>query len=1472
MGFLLSVFCLAWANAQSVDNYKFESSTGTYTVLTGGTPLTQIPTDGSDVSKFVYDATSKVAIEKSGEKKTIAGIDMGFDFMMGGETYRKFAVTGCGYVLFGKSGADIEFTDNPVYVTNMDKDYILAAAGIGTDAKVYGLKVEYAITGADGSKVLTVQFSNINYHAADAEKRMAYQLRFYEKDSKVEMSFAGYDDSNLGSGMRFRVGLVAGKKVHFRKPDGDYATTTYTDNPSAVWNLSTFPANLAYTFSLPDPCAVPTYVVTDLKLTPKSDAMGIEVLVDTTGKQADGILLIASEQQITENPDGKTFTTGQAALGGTVLAAGSWDDFEFRELDRTHLTFTHQKDDANKLQPNTTYHYAVYFANTQGCLARYTAPVTKAEATATTAPTELKITESSLSEVKFSAKANDLNEQIAILMTTGAGEEKITGNNLRVYIGNYAEIPADAQKGNKFTVSYRSGDTEVVDTTEVLYVGVAGENITCPVALESNRVYYFGAVSKGKNNGAYSTLTAEAAPHLTPAALPFTDNFKDNFPKDEEKPFIGGWAGTTNFETDYNSRYPVSALKTEAGEAILMIPALDFPADSNVLVNISMSTVYWDGSSTSNFGEANWKEGDSICLEISKNGGKTFEFVKVIHKETDSKNKNLNNIMLKDYLGVKQVVLRVRVKAAAAGTAGDKLLNVQVSRITMTALPFCPAPKRLRVSTIYGGTLGLTWDAGENGEKQWNISTSAAVAEGQEPAWSRPALVEQKPYYLTGLGDREVYNVRVQAVCEGGRTSGWVEGQVQAGRVPSFTEDFNSIAFKKDYYSGELQPQHPTNWKASYYYYPGWDVDINTFPETLYLSTIDEKTSYVGLNTYKTLEAITADMSDYDGALAIDMGKNDGSSTSGHYKRIVATPVVELNKVEKAKMVFDLAYGKIVDNVLTAAEAKEGHELKLWISVDSGRTVKTTEPIKTWSAADLAGMSAGQKQEVDLSAYEGMVSLVFGAFGTFDGANEYMLYLDNIGIVNTEPLARSLKVAALSAEAATIQWVADRTVEKWLVKLEGGSLTAPRFFEDVDGNTQVLDGLEAEKTYTASVTPASNGQAAAAERWVSVRFTTLAASCPEPTALAVSNIAQRTAVLSWEGEAADGYYVHYRPVAAQGAEAMAWISVRVKEGTTYTLSGLTPGTAYECEVEGVCSEVAEFYSERVALEGGFTTKAITCFAPTDLRCPEATLTHKSAKVSWTGTSDNYQVAWAVQNSNNWTYGEVVSEAAYTIKGLNYSGWYMFKVRGVCAAGDSSDWSETRNFRTLARPACANPTNLRVEALTQTSANLKWDYAEAEEGDLASFTLRHREASVQAWDSIKEVEGTTYAIQDMKPQTAYIWNVMALCQDNRNSEWLNIRFTTLAADTVPGNDTTAVEDLKLATGLYVAAAQGQIHVMNPKAVRIDNIRIYGLNGQRLEQYAIRSNDNVILTTEVRKRVAVVEVESEGRFIRFKIMLP
>lgn len=72
-------------------------------------------------------------------------------------------------------------------------------------------------------------------------------------------------------------------------------------------------------------------------------------------------------------------------------------------------------------------------------------------------------------------------------------------------------------------------------------------------------------------------------------------------------------------------------------------------------------------------------------------------------------------------------------------------------------------------------------------------------------------------------------------------------------------------------------------------------------------------------------------------------------------------------------------------------------------------------------------------------------------------------------------------------------------------------------------------------------------------------------SCNVPTNLAASNIASHKALLSWSNTGAIAYHVRYK-----SASTASWI---VKNATTnsLTLIGLSSATAYECQVQSVCS-------------------------------------------------------------------------------------------------------------------------------------------------------------------------------------------------------------------------------------------------------------------------------------------------------------
>ena len=112
--------------------------------------------------------------------------------------------------------------------------------------------------------------------------------------------------------------------------------------------------------------------------------------------------------------------------------------------------------------------------------------------------------------------------------------------------------------------------------------------------------------------------------------------------------------------------------------------------------------------------------------------------------------------------------------------------------------------------------------------------------------------------------------------------------------------------------------------------------------------------------------------------------------------------------------------------------------------------------------------------------------------------------------------------------------------------------------------------------------------------------------CRKPTNLAASEIGKRTATLSW----------------TENGEATAWnlkVNGELIENVAnpYTLTGLTPETAYTVQVSPVCE--VEKWSDAIT----FRTE-VACPAPTAL---EVVPTPFSATVTWTGDASNYTLRY-----------------------------------------------------------------------------------------------------------------------------------------------------------------------------------------------------------------------------------------------------
>ena len=125
------------------------------------------------------------------------------------------------------------------------------------------------------------------------------------------------------------------------------------------------------------------------------------------------------------------------------------------------------------------------------------------------------------------------------------------------------------------------------------------------------------------------------------------------------------------------------------------------------------------------------------------------------------------------------------------------------------------------------------------------------------------------------------------------------------------------------------------------------------------------------------------------------------------------------------------------------------------------------------------------------------------------------------------------------------------------------------------------------------------------------------------------------------------------------------LSVRPINATNpQALTGLTPETKYEVQVQSVCggqNGSSEWTST------SFTTLP-SCVAPTDLTITN--ITTSSALITWSGSANSYNL-----KVNGVEYNNVTNP--YTLRNLTTATLYTVEVQSVCSASNTSSWiSET----------------------------------------------------------------------------------------------------------------------------------------------------------------------------------------------------
>ena len=279
--------------------------------------------------------------------------------------------------------------------------------------------------------------------------------------------------------------------------------------------------------------------------------------------------------------------------------------------------------------------------------------------------------------------------------------------------------------------------------------------------------------------------------------------------------------------------------------------------------------------------------------------------------------------------------------------------------------------------------------------------------------------------------------------------------------------------------------------------------------------------------------------------------------------------------------------------------------------------------------------------------------------------------------------------------------------------------------------------------------------------------------CDAPTALAVSNITQTSAEVSWNGTAT-GYEVRLNGGTPETVST-----------TSKTLTGLTAGTPYTVEVRAVCAS-----SQSAWVSTSFTTQnesGIT--APTVNTLAASNITHDGATLNGTITAGSEAITaqgfmYKASSATDWTTVSATGTTlTATVNNLTAETAYEYKAFATTASGTVE--GEVINFTTLAAPVVVTPPT--VETLTATevtheAATLNGTITAGSE-EITAQGFMYKASSATDWTTVAAT-GTNLSatVNNLTAETAYEYKAFATTASSTvEGEVMN--FTTLAAPVV-----------------------------------------------------------------------------------------
>lgn len=710
------------------------------------------------------------------------------------------------------------------------------------------------------------------------------------------------------------------------------------------------------------------------------------------------------------------------------------------------------------------------------------------------------------------------------------------------------------------------------------FTGAVSQNVaTTPTlnltGLTANTTYYFRvkAVCSGSDESNWSNTASFMTSCVAVASFPWNEDF-ESATADAVPTCWDNSASTSSTLSSYPER--IWGVYSYSGNKMLRMYNY-YVSSGTALINTPPLTLPSTGDYQFTFDYSHRASCGAFTVKISTDGGTSFTDLQTYASTGSNDYTNPGDfteatLSLASYMG--QTVILQFFSTANYGSGAIFLDNIRVGEA-----PSCLKPTDVTCSATTTTTATLGWT--ETGTATaWQI-----CLDGDE---ANPIDAATNPFTLTGLTPATTYTVKVRANCGANGYSDW-------SNAASFTTECAAI--------------------AALGYTQNFDA-LTTGNNVLPLCW-----SYINTTTYSSYQGYPK---------AYNYSSHSASNCLYFYSYYSSY--------------YDYYDPQPQYAILPEMTGLAGKQVTLWAK---GSYATSTFKIGTMTdPADASTFTLITEQALTTSyqEFEYIVPTTTDAYLAImiDAASSSRttngVYIDDISIAEppTCPKPSALMLnepTARTAHTATLKWTNGDAETAWQIVYSTESTFNPTVDlagaipVDVTTNPATITGLNANTTYYAFIRANCGGGDFSAWSSSYANFTTYT-GVRVPTGLAVDNatLSPYAATVTWTGDAAndlhDSYELFYSQNSTPSPNNETVPSFTDIDTESKLIAGLTPGTTYYVWVRDNCG--ADGISAWTSPVVSFTTPEV-CPAPTGVTVSSATA--HGATISWTGTSDSYNV-------------------------------------------------------------------------------------------------------------------------------------------------------------------------------------------------------------------------------------------------------